>query len=201
MNLNIVIDHLRQFCPSFGGRVAGSARFKRLDESANLAIPAAYVIALDDSPGDRMSLNDVRQPLLEAFAVIVALSNTPDERGQAAINTAHDTIRAELWAALLGWQPDGLMDQSRYRGIEYQGGNLLDLDRSRLWYQFDFASYMEITPEDGWQGIELGNLPHFDGFTINEDDQDPAADANIQYPGPDGRIEHIIKIPKTGVLP
>lgn len=197
MNLNLVINQLRTYCPSFSGRVAGAARFKRLEESADLSVPAAYVIPLDDSPGDRMSLNDVRQPLIESFAVIVALSNVPDERGQAAVNTAHDAIRAELWHALLGWQPD----KTIYRGVEYQGGNLLDLDRSRLWYQFDFGAYMEITPADGWQSIELNNLTHFDGATIKVDDIDPAADANIQYPGPDGRIEHIITSPKTGNLP
>jgi len=197
MNLNLVIAQIKTYCPSFVGRVAGAARFKQLDESANLPVPACYVIPLDDNPGERMSGNDVRQSLVESFAVIVALSNTPDERGQAACNTAHDTIRAELWKALIGWQPD----QSIYRGVEYQGGNLLDLDRSRLWYQFDFGAYMEITPDDGWQGIELAALPHFDGLKINVDDIDPAADPNLSYPGPDGRIEHTVVSPKTGNLP
>lgn len=189
MNLNPVITQLRTYCPSFAGRVAGSARFKRLDETVNMALPAAYVIPLDDTPGERMSLNDVRQPLVEAFAVIVAISNAPDERGQAAINSAHDTIRSELWAALLGWQPDNLQEHSIYRGIEYQGGNLLDLDRARLWYQFDFGAYMEITPDQGWQGIELSNLPHFDGLkvTVNND--------------PDGIPNFVETIPVTGNLP
>jgi hypothetical protein len=196
MNINNVITQLRNYCPSFAGRVAGAARFKRLDETADLALPAAYVIPLDDSPGDRMSLNDIRQPMIESFAVIVALSNVSDERGQTAVTSAHDAIRAEIWAALLGWQPT-----HDYRGIEYQGGVLLDLDRSRLWFQFEFGAYMEITPADGWQGIELGNLPHFDGATISVDDIDPAADPNLSYPGPDGRIEHVIKSPKTGILP
>lgn len=201
MNLDTVIAHLRTYCPSFVGRVAGAARFKRMDETVNLPVPAAYVIPLDDNPGDRMSLNDVRQPLVESFAVIVAISNATDERGQASVNTAHDSIRAELWKALLGWQPDNLGSASRYRGIEYQGGNLLDLDRSRLWYQYDFGAEMEITPEDGWQGIELAALPHFDGLTVNVDDIDPAADPNVSYPGPDGRIEHTVTSPKTGNLP
>jgi len=197
MNLNLVIAQLRTYCPSFAGRVAGAAKFKQLEETASMDVPVAYVIPLDDNPGERMSLNDVRQPLIESFAVVVALSNLPDERGQAAVNSAHDTIRAELWHALIGWQPDVVT----YRGVEYQGGNLLDLDRARLWYQFDFGAYMEIAPEDGWQGIELAALPHFDGLTVNVDDIDPAADANIVYPGPDGRIEHTIKVPKTGNLP
>lgn len=201
MNLNLVIQQMRTYCPSFAGRVAGSARFKRLDEAANLQVPAAYVIPLDDNPDNTMSLNETRQVMIESFAVIVAISNTPDERGQAAVNSAHDTIRAEIWRALLGWQPDGLGSASRYRGIQYQGGNLLDLDRSRLWYQFDFGAYMEIGPDDGYQAIELGNLPHFDGATINVDDIDPAADPNLHYPGPDGRIEHTVTVPPTGNLP
>jgi hypothetical protein len=197
MNLNLVISQLRTYCPSFGGRVAGSARFKGVDEAANLLVPAAYVIPMDDSPGDPMSLNDVRQNLVESFAVVVALDNTPDERGQAAVNSAHDAIRAEIWKALLGWQPD----KTIYNGVQYQGGNLLDLDRSRLWYQFDFGAEMQIGPEDGWQAIELAALPHFDGMTVNIDDIDPAADPNLQYPGPDGRIEHVVTIPPTGNLP
>lgn len=197
MNLNLIIAQLRTYCPSFAGHVAGSARFKRLPEDANLPVPAAYVIPLDDSPSDSQSLNDTRQTLIESFAVIVVLSNVPDERGQAAINTAHDAIRAELWKALLGYQPN----KAVYNGITYQGGHLLELDRSRLWYQFDFGAQMQIGPEDGWQNIELSNLPHFDGMNIKVDQIDPAADPNLQYPGPDGRTEHEINIPKTGNLP
>lgn len=201
MNINTVIAHLRTYCPSFAGRVAGAARYKRIDENNTLDVPAAFVIPQDDNPDERASENDVTQRLVESFTVVVALSNTPDERGQDSINTAHHAIRAELWAALLGWQPDGLADQSRYRGIEYQGGNLLDLDRARLWYQFDFGAEMWIMPSDGWQAIELANLPHFDGANINVDVIDPIADPNLQYPGPDGRIEFQTASPNTGNLP
>lgn len=201
MNLTPVIQQIRNHCASFGGRVAGAARFKMLDETTTLTVPCAFVIPLDDNPGESMSANSVRMPLIDSFAVIVAVSNAADERGQAAIESAHDTLRAELWAALLGWRPDGLGADSRYKGLEYQGGNLLDLDRSRLWYQFDFGAYMEISPTDGWQQTELANLPHFDGMTINVDYVDPFADPNLQYPGPDGRIETVINIPPTGTLP
>jgi hypothetical protein len=197
VNLNLVIDQLRQHCPSFAGRVAGAARFKRLKEDANLVVPAAYVIYLDDNPREDASLNDVRQRLVESFAVIVALSNVPDERGQAAINNGHEVIRAEIWKALLGWQPD----KAVYNGTIYQGGHLLDMDRSRLWYQFEFGADMQIGPEDGWQAIELAALPPFEGANIKMDYIDPAADPNLQYPGPDGRIEHQLRIPKDGNLP
>lgn len=203
MNLYNVIQQIRTYCPSYAARVAGSARYQRLPEDANLPAPACYVIPLDDSVGEKMAINDVYQQITESFSVVVVLSNVPDERGQAAGFNVHDTARAELWAALLGWQPDGLGGNSRYAtGIYYQGGNILDMDRSRLWYQFDFAADMQIVPADGWQAIELGALPHFDGVTINEDDINPAFDANIApNGGPDGRIEHVTTIPKTGTLP
>lgn len=196
MNLNLVIAQIRNYCPVFSGRVAGAAEFNMLPETTAMPVPVAYVIPLDDNPGERMSLNDVRQPLMDAISIIVAVSNVADERGQSAVNTARGTIRAALWKALLGWQPE-----ADYRGMEYQGGHLIKKDRARLWYQFDFAAYMEIGPEDGWQGVELDALPHFDGMAINVDDIDPAADPNVSYPGPDDRIEHTIVSPKTGNLP
>ncbi|CAK0771387.1 conserved hypothetical protein [Gammaproteobacteria bacterium] len=204
MNLNLVIGQIRTYAPIFNGRVAGAARYKALAETANLLVPAAYVVPLDDSPGDNQSLNDVWQPLTDSFAVIVAIDNTVDERGQAAIEIGHDTVRAQLWACLLGWQPDGLGSASRYRGIVYQGGNLLDLDRSRLWYQFDFGADMQIVDSDGWQETELAAYPHFDGVTVNWDAIDPEYDKNLVAAGaqgPDGRAEHVLHIPKTGNLP
>lgn len=183
--VNVVISQLRNYCPSFEGRVAGAAQFKKLPETANFSFPAAYVIPLDDSPGERMSLNDVRQPLLESFAVIIALSNVADERGQDSIYSVYYKARQEIWAALLGFQPD----PDIYRGIEYQGSNLLELDRARIWYQFDFGMYREITPEDGWQGIELNNLPHFDGAKVTINTYQTATTASL-----------VEIIPKTGNL-
>ena len=180
MNLAPVITQLRQHAPIFSGRVAGAAQFSNIDAITNMTVPAAVVIPLDDSPGECIFLNDVNQPLMDAFAVVVAVDNTSDEKGQAAVESAHDIIRAQLWAALLGWQPDGLAANSRYRGIEYQGGNLLKLDRSRLWYQFDFAAKMCIRPSDGWQQTELNNDPPFDGMNITIDQN--AIDLSITVP-------------------
>jgi hypothetical protein len=180
MNLDDLIAQIRTYASVFSGRVAGTAEFKPLEEAVNMSVPAAYVLRLDDEPGQRMAQNSVEQPLMEGLAVIVALSNTADERGQAAAETV-DTIRASLWAALLGWQPT-----ANHRGIEYQGMFLLHRDRSRIWYQFEFGALMYIGPSDGWQEAYLDNLPHFDGMHVNVDVIDPIAHP---VPGPDGRIE------------
>lgn len=194
MQLETIIAHLRTYCPTFAQNVAGAAQFKHLDSATNLPLPCAFVIPLDDNPQESRSMNDVLQPMTESFAVIVALSNVVDEKGQASAATVH-TIRAEIWKALLGWQPD-----PRYSGIEYEGGSSLSVDRARLWYQFEFGALMEIGQADGWQDIYAATLPHFDGATINVDIIDPAFDPNLATTGPDGRIEHQVVIPKTGNL-
>lgn len=195
MNLETIIEALRTRCPGFSNRIAGAAQFKLLPESAALAVPCAFVVPLDDNPTDSQSQNSVRQGLTDSFAVVVALDNAADERGQGAAASVHST-RAALWGALLGWSP-----ATGYDGITYEGGSILQLDRARCWYQFEFGALMEIGPEDGWQEDELAALPRFDGATINVDQIDPAADPNVQYPGPDGRIETTFKVPQTGNLP
>ncbi|HLO63160.1 MAG TPA: hypothetical protein VK165_09380 [Azonexus sp.] len=194
MQLEIVIQALRERCPSFANRVGGAAEFKQLEESTSLPVPSAFVIPLDDNPKESMSKNSVHQPLTDSFAVIVAVDNTVDERGQAAFHSVRD-LRRELWAGLLGWKPD-----PDYDGINYEGGTLLKMSRARLWYQFEFGADMEIGPEDGWQDIELAGLPHFDQVSFRSDFIDPA-DPNLQSPGPDGRDELQFTAPKTGVLP
>lgn len=190
-----IIQALRLRCPLFSGRVAGAAQFKALQEGAALQVPCAFVVPLDESPQDNQSQNGLRQRMKESFAVIVAISNVQDERGQSAAHGRRQ-IRNQLWKALLGWQPSEDHD-----AIEYEGGSLLTLDRARMWYQFEFGAYMEIGPEDGYQETYLNALPHYDGATIKVDVIDPVFDPNIAATGPDSRIEAQITVPKTGNLP
>lgn len=192
MQLEVIIEALRARCPSFGSRVAGAAQFKMLPEAAALPVPCAFVIPLDDNPQESMAQNSVRQMMKDSFAVIVAVGNTSDEKGQGAAHTVH-SLRAELWAALLGWRPD-----LRYDGISYEGGQALSIDRARFWYQFEFGAPMEIEPLDGWQNTELAGLGDLDRVTIRVDALDPA-DPNRANPL-DGRYESGVQIPKTGSL-
>lgn len=180
MDHDVIIAHLRARCPSFAQRIAGAAEYGAMRASTALAVPCAFVIPVDDNPEPNSSQNGVRQRLVEAFGVVVCLSNVADERGQASYRTVHQ-IRAELWAALLGWRPS-----DQHGLVEYQGGNLQDLDRARLWWQFEFATDFYITDEDGWLLAQQNALPHFEGADIKVDVIDPIADPR---PGPDGRIE------------
>lgn len=196
MQLEPIISALRtRATGTFGNFVAGAAEFKMLQENAALQVPCAFVIPLDDNPQENMAMNSVRQKLKDSFAVIVAVSNVADEKGQTGVHSI-DAIRTVLWAALLGWRP-----ADRYDGIEYQGGQLLAMDRARLWYQFDFAAAMEIEPADGWQEIDLATLTHFDGGTLKLDALDPHDPNVVQTSAPDGRNESGFVFPKTGNLP
>lgn len=194
MQLELIIDALRARCPTFAGRIAGAAQFKLLPETAALPVPCAFVIPLDDNPQPAMAMNSVRQALTDSFSVIVAVSNVADEKGQVSAHSI-DAMRAELWAALLGWQPT-----QRYDGIVYEGGSLLNLDRARMWYQFEFGAPMELDPGDGWQEQDLETLPHFDGGTIRVDAIDPSDPNMVDTPSPDGRFESGAIFPKTGNL-
>lgn len=182
MQLSTIIGQIKAHCSSFTNRVAGAAEFKSLQEATALPVPCAFVIPLDDNPEASKAMNSVRIPMTDSFAVIVALSNTTDEKGQTATDGVH-SIRAEIWAALLGFRPS-----TDYNGIEYQGGSLLSMDRARLWYQFEFGAEMEIGPADGWQDIDLAAQPHLDRI-------------DIKIIEPAGTAEPEIMIPKTGTLP
>lgn len=188
MDLDLVITQLKEQVPAFAGRVAGAAEFKGLKANTALQCPAAFVLPLDDTPEPLKSMNTVRQVLTDAFAVVVAVSNASDERGQGAAAQVH-AMRTALWAALLGWQPT-----NDYDGVQYEGGNLQDMDRFQLWYQFEFSAVMEIGPEDGWQQRALDALPALQTVHVNVDAIDPMADPNLRNPGPDGRIEHQVRI-------
>ena len=152
-----------------------------------MRLPAAYVVPAEDVTADQKSLTDYWQNVNEGFSVVVVLDNTRDERGQAAAYDAVHDIRAELWKCFLGWQPEPAGGP-----VCYAGGQLLSMDRARLYYQFDFMLTREITEEDTRQ---QGDLDMLDEFTEMSIDVDYIGAANR----PDGHNEHHHIINLTGV--
>lgn len=192
MKISPIITALRQRCALFAGRVAGASEFKPLPEGAKLALPAAYVLPLDDSADEQRSQTDYWQSITDGFAVVVALSNSQDERGQAA-NDLVEESRDQLWKALLGWAPE-----EKYEGIVYEGGNLLRMDRGVLYYQFEFSARFEIGEAQTRQWEELEQLPDLVGVGCHGAAADPGTwgmDYLDPGQGPDGIIEHEFNIP------
>lgn len=192
MKLNPIVFHLRGACPAFAGRVTGGIDWDAVVETAQLVLPAAYVIASADAAAPSRAQNAVIQNITEQFAVVIVL-DTSDERGQQDNDLLHD-LRAELWRALVGWRPGPDYDR-----IEYDKGSLLHISRARVVYQFTFLTGFQlgrngagngesVAPAETWHELELDGLTGFTGVNFNMDCLDPA-DLNLQRPGPDGRIE------------
>ncbi len=76
MQLERIVAQLRALCPSLGGRVAGAAQFKPVQEATALPVPCAFVIPLDDRPEPPTALNAVGQDMTDSFGVIVAWNTT-----------------------------------------------------------------------------------------------------------------------------
>ncbi|MFP1871912.1 hypothetical protein ACLEDV_08090 [Lonsdalea quercina] len=182
MKLSIVIAALRQRCPSFAGRVAGAAELKALPETGKMLLPAVYVVPSSDDADEQRSITDYLQNVTEGFAVVCVMNNTPDNRGQAASFDVVDTVRSELWRALLGWQPD-----DNAHPISYAGGQLIQMDRGRLYYQFDFIRTLEVSENDTRQQQDLNALDVLQEIGVDVDYIDPGN-------GPDGNIEHHTEI-------
>ena len=150
MNIDAVITQIKTFAPIFQGNVAGAASYAQAADQVFLPQPAAYVIDVSDETEPNQDMNGVYQIVREKIGVIVDLDNRADQRGQAAATSAVNTMRAALWAALLGWRPD---PQRQSRGFAYAGGGLIGegINRQYLRWQFDFVIETTIEDEDGWQ--------------------------------------------------
>lgn len=147
MLLTPIALRIRAANTSFGDRVYGSAELSVAKSEAELTYPIepeAFIVQV----GEAASENDctfINQMLEERFAIIIAIDNTVDTLGDNAHNNL-DALRRELWKALLGWTPPDMTEP-----ISYAGGSFNDMDRSRLYYQFDFSVKTRIGPEDGYQ--------------------------------------------------
>ncbi|BAQ79155.1 phage protein [Pseudomonas sp. St29] len=129
--------------------------------------------------------NATSSTIRDRFEVVLLLDAT---NPQQTLDQLHD-LRAELWRALVGFKPG-----AEYNPIQYDGGELVSLDATRLLYRLRFFAEFQLgrnlpsQPAETWHERELDGLPSFTGVTVRVDAIDPA-DPNLQRPGPDGRLE------------
>lgn len=176
-----VIQALRERVPAFASRVGGAAEIDNLSETAKLDAPAAWVIPLDEKAGENTDQAGYQQEVEEGFAVLVVLDNAGDEKGQGAV-TQLPAIRAAIFAALIGWTPPKV-GAIQYDAIEYSGGQLVDLSRSRLFYQFEFATRYFLDGGDTWYAARDAALPDLKTVIVD-----------VDFAEPDGRAEHRLTV-------
>lgn len=187
MNVTPLLAQISAQCPVFQGRVAGGLQWDSTRIDDQLAMPAAYVLSVGDS-AQQSTTHVVRHIVREEYLVNVALANR-DVYGQDAAQNLH-SLRAQLWAALVGFQP--LADDDP---VQYRGSSLLLIDDNRVVYQFRFFTEFMLGrsdpagPPETWQEQVHDSLPALEGVDMNVDFIDPMVDPNLTDRGPDGRIE------------
>lgn len=159
MILGATIEQLRTYCAPFSGRVAGAADFNHglVNYNENMDLPAAYVVPLDQEV-ESGNKNEVGlwQIIRKTVGVIVELDARVDRRGQKPA-MEYDEIEAALFSSLLNWAPVACRVPGD-DGYEFLSGRMLDLDRARVFYQWEFLLEYLITDDDAWQQPEGEDL-------------------------------------------
>ncbi|WLI11557.1 MULTISPECIES: hypothetical protein [Pseudomonas] len=185
MKITALITQLRDQCPTLANRVAAGIDLATLQANTPLQTPCAYVVPIADLASKSVAQNLMLQPIRDRFEVTLVLDTTDATK---ALDLLHD-LRAELWRALVGFKPG-----SDYDAIEYDGGELVSINSSRVLYRLRFFAEFQLgrnlpgQPAESWHERELDGLSSFTGVTVRVDAIDPA-DPNLQRPGPDGRLE------------
>jgi hypothetical protein len=143
------ISSLRMNAPIFAGRVAGAAEFYRglRDYTTSLPMPAAYVLPLGQEAEPNNNWGGLLQIIHKGIGIAVELDAQRDRRGQDP-TMQFETIETQIFASCLWLQ---LGDCRMARGSYFTGARYLDLDRARLWYQWEFGLDWQITDADGVQ--------------------------------------------------
>jgi len=137
-----IIARLDADKPALGLKlVAGAAAFARAADANPTATPAVFVIPLDESPGAPPFSGDDIQKIDVAVGVVLVLSSVADPRGAAA-QTDLQTLRDNVKASLLGWEPlTGFATLSRGRST------LLAFRDAHMWWQDIYlSSFYERKP-------------------------------------------------------
>lgn len=181
MNLQAVVQHLRDNVPLFGGRVAGVGDFAlAVHDQSWLPAPAAYVVPAEMEAGENQGQGTTLvQDTTDRFDVVVVFDNTADRQGTGPTQLIRPTQLA-LFAALLNWRPPPVTGDTvrAARGLYSAGGHRPEVfDRARFFYAWSFALDELFTDADGWQE-PLTDLTEVDVTASASDTADPI-DATI----------------------
>lgn len=133
LDLQLIIDYLE----------VKVSRLKSVLGAAGLAVasadlkqtPAAFVVPMSDRPSsNRTGTTVVSQNNTTRFAVIIAVQNLRDPRGEKAQSDLL-ILRQDILTTLHGWTPADAFDP-----IEYGGGRLSRMSNQVLWWQDEFLT-------------------------------------------------------------
>ncbi len=157
MRLSPIVVRLRATTTRFGNRIAGSAELETA-MNGTLMGECAFVVPLGEFADPSKYSGGINQKITERFGVIVALQNDTTAKDKLGL-TAYDlldSVRAQIFKAILGWEMPGTETP-----ISYGGARLITLNRGYLWYQYEFVFDTRVGDADG---IDTGadSLDNFD---------------------------------------
>ena len=109
--------------------VSDAADFETAAGTKPMAVPAAYVLPLQEHPGANELGCAVAQMVTAAFGIALAITNVADAKGGRALLDL-GALRKQVRLALLGWVPD----EAQFP-MEFGGGALLGFKNGVLWWQ------------------------------------------------------------------
>lgn len=146
MSATAIVDQvqsrLRALDPAVFAIVAGAAELAKIDKGTPAAMPAAYVVELEEAYGDNeRATGGVLQRCELDFAVVIVARNISDMRGEAATQGLRP-VREAVRTALTGWQPEGADDL-----VLPISGRLVASREGAAWWEarFGTAVYLEGT--------------------------------------------------------
>lgn len=118
--------------------VGGAAQFQAAAETKPLATPAAYVMLLEESPGESEMASDLIQLVRVTVGVVLAERNVADAKGAAAAADM-ESLRNKVKAQLFGFSPS-----QSFAPLQRGPGKLLAFSDGLMWWQDTyFTSYYE----------------------------------------------------------
>ena len=177
MNISKIVDHMRQYCPSFL-EVTASSDVETIIQRTNLPLPFAAVNFLSYDAGDESPIqNTYWQEVQESFEVIVVLDNSPRNTitsGSQAQQITIDQIAKALWRTLLFWRME---TKHSSRGLIFRGAHRITMDRARAYYRFVFCNTIQLSYEDGFQ-IDSEPLTEID---VNFSNLPPSSNTRVKF--------------------
>lgn len=152
MNIGEIVLHLRAANTRFSNHITGAAELA-LAQEFPIKKEIAFVVPVADSATTNTDDSGINQLLTERVAIIAVFQNDTSKRDLLGF-TAYDpvdTVRLELFKALLGWQPANAESL-----MTYSGGRVITFDRAWLWYQYEFEV---VTRLQAMYDPDAGALP------------------------------------------
>ena len=136
LNIGDVVTKLSADVSEFKA-VEGAAELEHVIKSGVRVTPSAYVLPLSEAATSTASATMiVTQKVTTSFAVVYAVKNLSDARGNKAIETILRDLRLKTLAALVGWGPG-----SGFNQCEYAGGSLLRLAKGTVYWKDKFQTH------------------------------------------------------------